>query len=74
MPAPESNVPRHQTTYPETRKVSDHWLLCKARDAETKGDIEGGFEQDVAEAMRQLEDAGLVQFLETKRVVETYQD
>lgn len=62
MPAPESNVPRHQMTYPEERKVSDRYVLSWARDLEADGDIEGGFGQDVEEAKRQLEDAGVATF------------
>jgi len=46
--------------YPYRAPVSDEQLLSWARDLEADGDIEGGFGDDVDEAIRQLEDGGYV--------------
>lgn len=46
--------------YPENRTVSEERILGWAEDAAANGEIEGGFGTDVQEAVRQLEDAGLI--------------
>jgi len=50
------------TVFPDRRLVTPRMVLAWAREAEADGKIEGCFESNVGEAMRQLEDAGLVKF------------
>ncbi len=52
----------HSMMYPERRMCTDQEVLGMARDAFENGQIEGGFENDVEEAKRQLADAGLAEF------------
>ena len=46
--------------YPEKRHITEEQILSWARDMEADGDIDGGFGNDVEEAIRQLEDAGVL--------------
>jgi hypothetical protein len=57
-----------QLIYPDTRSVTPEEILDWARDAEAEGFIEGGFGNNVEEAIRQLEDAGYI--TTTNRAVE----
>ena len=57
---------RHQL-YPENCWVDEDIILGWARDLEADGDIEGGFGDDVDEAIRQMEDLGVVTFARSQQ-------